>query len=158
MPATPRARPATRSRRSGAGSPRAPASSTRSSPEGWRASATWIGPGYFDALRIPILHGRALDERDRAATPRVAVVSESMARDCFGAADSRQAVGRRFRLERETGADAWIEVVGVARDIRADLTDPQPQVFYRSFAQWGVMPTALVAPVSSGSCSASCAR
>jgi len=113
-----------------------------------RASATWIGPGYFDALRIPILHGRALDERDRAATPRVAVVSESMARDCFGAADSRQAIGRRFRLERETDADEWIEVVGVARDIRADLIDPQPQVFYRSFAQWGVTPTAVVARTS----------
>ena len=48
--------------------------------------AIWAGPGYFDTLRIPILFGRALDERDRADTPRVAVISETMARQYFGAA------------------------------------------------------------------------
>ena len=44
------------------------------------AGAIWAGPGYFDMLRIPILFGRALDERDRRDTPRVAVISETMAR------------------------------------------------------------------------------
>ena len=73
-------------------------------------------------LRIPILFGRALDERDRRDTPRVAVISETMARQYFGAANAASAVGRRFRLERDTDANAWIEVVGVARDTgTADL-------------------------------------
>jgi predicted permease len=113
-----------------------------------RPSATWAGPGYFDALRMAILHGRALDERDRLGAPRVAVISETMARDYFGAGDPSQAVGRRFRLERDTDANAWIEVVGVARDVRTDLIEHRPQVFYRSFAQWGLTPTTVVARTS----------
>ena len=112
------------------------------------AGAIWAGPGSFDALGIPILFGRALDERDRPNTPRVAVISETMARQYFGTGDAAAAVGRRFRLERDTDTNAWIEVVGVARDTREDLIDPKPQVFYRSFAQWDLLPTAVVARTS----------
>jgi predicted permease len=113
--------------------------------------AIWAGPGFFDVLGIPILFGRALDERDRRDTPRVAVVSETMARQYFGAgASAAIAVGRRFRLERDTNANAWIEVVGVARDtgtadLPGDLVDPTPQVFYRSFIQWELPPTTVLA-------------
>ena len=112
--------------------------------------AVWAGPGYFDLLGIPILFGRALDERDRRDTPRVAVVSETMARQYFGIGDGASAVGRRFRLERDTNANAWIEVVGVARDtgtadLPGDLVDPTPQLFYRSFTQWDLPPTTVLA-------------
>lgn len=57
-----------------------------------RASSIWAGPRYFETLRIPILFGRPIDERDRRDTPRVAVISETMARQYFGTAN---AVGRR---------------------------------------------------------------
>ena len=53
------------------------------------------GPGFFETLRIPLLYGRVFDARDRAGTPRVAVITETMARQYFGAVD---AVGRRFRI------------------------------------------------------------
>jgi len=114
------------------------------------AGAIWAGPGYFDVLRIPILFGRAVDERDRRDTPRVAVISETMARQYFGAADTASAVGRRFRLEHDTAANPWIEVVGVARDtgtadLQGDLVDPNPHLFYRSFAQWELQPTTVLA-------------
>jgi putative ABC transport system permease protein len=117
------------------------------------AGAIWAGPNYFDMLRIPILFGRALDARDRRNTPRVAVISETMARQFFGAGDTASAVGRRFRLERDTDANAWIEVVGVARDTgtadrQGDLIDPTPQLFYRSFAQWDLPPTTVLARTS----------
>jgi predicted permease len=112
------------------------------------AGAIWAGPGYFEMLRIPILHGRAFDERDRRDTPRVAVVSETMARQYFGAVN---AVGRRFRFEQDT--NAWIEVIGVVRDtgtsdLSGDLVDPTPQLFYRSFAQWDLAPTTVIARTS----------
>ena len=111
----------------------------------------WAGPGYFDMLRIPILYGRPIDERDRADTPRVAVISETMARQSFGAVDVASAVGRRFRLERDT--NAWIEVIGVVRDtgtadLAGDLVDPTPQLLYRSFAQWDLSPTTVLARTS----------
>jgi ABC-type antimicrobial peptide transport system permease subunit len=117
------------------------------------AGAIWAGPGYFELLRIPILTGRALDERDRRDTARVAVISETMARQYFGADDAAGVVGRRFRIEGDTGAGVWIEVVGVARDtgtadLQGDLVDPTPQLFYRSFTQWDVAPTTVVALTS----------
>src|SRR4030095_15814430 len=59
------------------------------------------GPGFLETLRSPLLYGRAFDARDRADTPRVAVISETMARTYFGAVN---AVGRRFRLESDAGA------------------------------------------------------
>jgi predicted permease len=115
--------------------------------------AIWAGPGYFDTLRIPILFGRALNEADRRDTPRVAVISETMARRLFGVGNAASAVGRRFRLERDMDPNAWIEVVGVVpdtgtADLETDLIDPTPQLFYRSFAQWDLPPTAVLARTS----------
>jgi predicted permease len=112
------------------------------------AVAVWAGRGYFDVLRIPILYGRGFDARDRADTPRVAVISESMARNYFGAVN---AVGRRFRFEREN--NSWIEVIGVARDtgtanLLDDVADPTPQLFYRSFEQSSLAPNTVVARTS----------
>jgi predicted permease len=107
------------------------------------AQAIWAGPGYFDTLRIPILYGRALDDRDRADTPRVAVVSERMARAYFGEAN---AVGQRFRLQ----SGDTIEVVGIAKDtgtadLQDDLVNPGRHLFYRSFVQWNLTPDAVIA-------------
>jgi hypothetical protein len=94
-----------------------------------------------------------LDERDRQDTPRVAVISETMARQQFGTGSAASAVGRRFRLERDPDANAWIEVVGVVPDTgtadrQGDLSDPTPQLFYRSFAQWDLPPTTVLARTS----------
>jgi predicted permease len=118
-----------------------------------RAGAIWAGPGHFDMLHIPVLFGRALDERDRRDTPRVAVISEAMARQYFGADNTASAVGRRFRLEQEPNANSWIQVVGVARDsgtadLPGDLIDGAPRVFYRSFVQWDLPPTTVLAQTS----------
>ena len=78
------------------------------------ASMIWAGPGFFETLRIPLLHGRVFDARDRAGTPSVAVVTETMARQYFGAVD---AVGRRFRNGNQP--NSWMEVIGVVRDTGA---------------------------------------
>jgi len=109
------------------------------------AGAIWAGPGFFESLRIPILYGRAIDERDRRDTPLAAVVTETMARQFFGAAN---AVGRRFRLDDEV--NTWFDVVGVARDtgtadLQGDLVDATPQLFYRSFTQSDLVPDTVVA-------------
>jgi predicted permease len=110
------------------------------------AGAIWAGPGFFEMLDIPILHGRSVDDRDRLNTPRVAVISEAMAREYFGGAAN--AVGRSFRLEHD--ADTVFEVVGVARntgtaDLSGDLVDPTPHLFFRSFAQSDLMADTVLA-------------
>jgi putative ABC transport system permease protein len=111
------------------------------------AGGIWAAPGYFDLLRIPLLYGRAFDERDRRDTPRVAVVNASMARQYFGVVN---AVGRRFRFEQDASS---IEVIGVVpdtgtSDLSGDLVDPTRQLLYRSFAQWDVQPNTVLARTS----------
>jgi predicted permease len=106
------------------------------------------GPDYFETLRIPLLYGRAFDARDRADTPRVAVITETMARQYFGAVN---AVGRRFRPETDPGS--WTEVIGVVRDTGTgdfgeDVLDPRPELFYQSFTQSDALPTTIIARTS----------
>jgi predicted permease len=112
------------------------------------AGMIWASPGYFDTLRIPILYGRAFDTRDRADTLRVAIVSETMARQYFGTVN---AVGRRFRPDSDP--NGWMQVVGVVADTgtadrQGDLVDPTPQLFYRCLTQDEALPTAIVARTS----------
>jgi predicted permease len=111
------------------------------------------GPGFFETLRIPLLFGRGFDARDRADTPRVAVISERMARQYFGVAN---AVGRRFR--RESDPSSWTEVIGVARDtgtgdLGNDVLDPIAPASYSSYTQSAALPSTVIARTSRGEAS-----
>jgi len=92
-------------------------------------------PGYVDAMRIPIVRGRAFTDADTAQSPRVAIVSESTAARLW---PGRDPIGQRLRtstFERGTGRTAWREVIGVVRDVRyrglqevqLDMYDPATQ-------------------------------
>jgi predicted permease len=106
------------------------------------------GPGFFETLRIALLYGRVFEARDRADTPRVAVITDRMARQYFGAVD---AVGRRFRLQNDPSS--WTEVIGVVRDpgtgdFDDDVLDPIAPPYYRSYTQSGEPPTTIIARTS----------
>jgi predicted permease len=73
-----------------------------------------VGPGFFDAMGIPILAGRAITVRDDEDAPKVCVVSAAMARTFFA---DRNAIGRHFTFKR-AGAEYTVEIVGVAKDVR----------------------------------------
>ena len=82
-----------------------------------------VDPGYFAAMGIPILAGRALSPDDREGGPPVTVIGESVARHYWGSADP---IGQRL----ESGTDAWT-VVGVVPDTRyRELTTPVPTVYF----------------------------
>jgi predicted permease len=72
-----------------------------------------VSPGFFESMRIPLVEGRTLDPGDGRSAPRVAVISESAARERFGG----RALGRRFTLQG-FGRSGEYEVVGVVRDSR----------------------------------------
>ena len=106
------------------------------------------GPGFFETLRIPLLYGRVFDARDRADTPRVAVITERMARQHFGELNP---VGRRFRSANDP--NSWTEVIGVVRDVGTgdfadDVLDPIAPPFYSSYTQAGALPTTVIARTS----------
>src|SRR5205814_10283372 len=71
-----------------------------------------VSDDYFETLKIPVLRGRSLSERDGENAPRVAVVTESFRKRFFPSEDP---VGKRIRLGR-TGD--FITIIGVVADIR----------------------------------------
>jgi putative ABC transport system permease protein len=76
-----------------------------------------VTPDYFRTLGIPILRGRAFDERDRDGQPGVVIVSAGLAERSWPGQDP---IGRRLKIPLPPTAyhDAWLTVVGVAGDAR----------------------------------------
>ena len=72
-----------------------------------------VTSGYFEAMRIPILQGRAFQPTDRVGTP-VAVVNEAFVRTFWKDLDP---VGRRVR-PRFGDNTPWVTVIGVAKDVK----------------------------------------
>jgi ABC-type antimicrobial peptide transport system permease subunit len=67
--------------------------------------------GYFGAMGIPVVKGRAFTERDDAAALKVAAINETAARFYFGADD---AIGRKIVFT----SGAAYEIVGVVKDTK----------------------------------------
>jgi putative ABC transport system permease protein len=85
-----------------------------------------VSRGYFAAMGIPVLDGRAFDRGDRINSARVVMVNQAFARRYF---PNAQAVGRRILVQSSNQALA--EIVGVAGDVRHNglTTEPAPAVF-----------------------------
>jgi len=95
-----------------------------------------VVPGFFDALGIDVLRGRAFTDRDEAGAPEVAVVNEALARRYFG---DDEAVGHHIWQPGSDGApERPVEIVGVVADTRTRdlLTPPEPTVYF-SYPQRG---------------------
>jgi putative ABC transport system permease protein len=86
------------------------------------ASINVVDPGYFHALRIPLLRGRAFTSADSETGPRVAVVNETMARRFWG---KNSPVGARLRF---FGDSAPLEIVGVAKDSTYSSLSEDPRL------------------------------
>ncbi len=99
--------------------------------ENFNSTMDTVDEGYFETMRIPILHGRGFLKSDTADAPRVAVVNEQFAKHYWpGAA----AVGKRIRLESRDGTP--VEIVGVAQTIKYQQTTERPMDFvYMPLAQ-----------------------
>ncbi len=90
----------------------------------------FVTPGYFEAMRIPVLRGRDIDERDVAGAQRVAVVSRSMAERHWPGED---AIGKHIAYSgiKEGSKPDWIEIVGIVGDIKhrgLDI-DSRPEIY-----------------------------
>jgi predicted permease len=92
-----------------------------------------VSGGYFDALRIPLVSGRAFTDVEHRNPSPVAIVNEPLAR-LLGAGTDRVRYG-----------DREIEIVGVAGGVRQRrLADPAPPTLYLPYSQVGRSPQSLV--------------
>lgn len=101
-----------------------------------RAMVFTVTPGYFDALRIPVLRGRAFAAADRGEAAAVAILSREAARLYFAGAGAEAADGAVGGEVTVAGEDAPRRIVGVAGDVRLGDVPPVPRpVIYVPLAQ-----------------------
>ena len=87
-----------------------------------------IVPGYFEAMRIPLVRGRTIDATDRAATTPVALVNERFVAVNFPGEDP---IGRSVTVRGVSR-----EIVGIVRDVKEfTLTGGPDAALYEPFAQ-----------------------
>jgi predicted permease len=76
-----------------------------------------VSPGYLSTLGVPLLAGREFTEADGATSPKVAVVSQAMAKQFF---PGRNPIGVRFCFGGGPKVKPDIEIVGVVPDVKQD--------------------------------------
>jgi putative ABC transport system permease protein len=87
----------------------------------WRT----VTPGYFAALGIPVMRGRAFGEEDRGADRNPVMLNEALARRMFPGEDP---VGKRIRPGRR---GPWLSVIGVAANVKnSGLVDDAGPEYY----------------------------
>jgi putative ABC transport system permease protein len=96
------------------------------------AAAEWAGPGAFQTMGVRVLAGREFDWRDDEHAPRVAVISESLARVLF---PSQNPIGRPI----DVGTDPehrGLTIVGVVNSASLwKLDSHEPPAVYHALMQ-----------------------
>jgi putative ABC transport system permease protein len=88
-----------------------------------------VTPAYFQAMRIPVLKGRAFTEQDRSDTPRALIVNEALARRYW---PNEEAIGKRLGFEDDAAKQYWWEIVGVVGNVKHERLDAEakPEVYF----------------------------
>lgn len=99
-----------------------------------------VSPGYLPMMNIALRDGRLLDDSDGAESPRVAVISESLAQRFFSGENpigKHIGVGSDFASPANTNSKLpWMTVVGVVDDIHYSwISKELVPTIYRSFRQ-----------------------
>ena len=95
-------------------------------------------PDYFQTMGIPILKGRAFTEQDKADAPRVVIVNETLAQKYW---PNQDPINKRMRFTGPLEKNPWIQVVGVVKDVKHDLSLPMSSDYYLPQSQdtWSSM-------------------
>jgi len=72
-----------------------------------------VRENYFATMEIPLLRGRGFNQQDNLSAPKVAIISETLARKFFPDDDP---IGKRVGFDAKTAGQ--IEIIGIARDIK----------------------------------------
>ncbi len=94
-----------------------------------RADIRTATPAYFETMKMPLVRGRFIDERDREGAPGAMVINETMARRYFGGGDP---IGRVVR-----NPHGRAEVVGIVGDVKHYGLDsaPRAELFMSAWQQ-----------------------
>jgi len=91
-----------------------------------------VGNGYFATMGIPLLAGRTFRSQDSTNSPKVAVISEIMARTMFPAGSP---IGHRYGVGGSEHANDF-EVIGIVKDVKfGSLQEDQQTLDYYPVTQ-----------------------
>jgi len=96
-----------------------------------------VSPNYFHALGIPLLAGRSFAQEDSLGTPRVAIISQTVAQRFF---HDKSPVGQSIFIGvgAPTDKPLWREIVGVVGDVKDDgLGEAATMTIYEPYRQMG---------------------
>jgi predicted permease len=82
-----------------------------------------VGPDYFQVMGIDLPRGRGFDDRDRADTMPVVVVSQRLAERLW---PGRDPIGQRLQVQGTATPDVWLTVVGVGGPVLHHELDGVP--------------------------------
>jgi len=89
-----------------------------------------VGIDFFRAVGIPLVSGRDFSPSDTAESPKVAIISETMAQRVF---PNKSPLGQRFGLGK---SNEEMEVVGVVKDAKyGSLTEESRSMAYYPYSQ-----------------------
>src|SRR5829696_849347 len=95
-------------------------------------------PGYFAAMGMPVLKGRAFETSDTEKSQPVAIVDEKLARMYSPDGDL---LGKRINI----GGGPWLTIVGVVPNVKNRKLDEDAWPYvYRPYSQWVRRETMLV--------------
>jgi predicted permease len=98
-----------------------------------------VSSDYFSTIGVPLLSGRVFAGSDSPETPRVAVISRSLARRFW---ETKDPVGARISFDR---GKSWITIVGVAGDVRQyGLSAAPPDEIYLALPQFPTLSGSLL--------------
>src|SRR5262245_55918647 len=93
-------------------------------------AADWqvVLPGYFEAIRTPLIAGRAFTEEDNAPERKVVIIDQFLAAKAF---PNESAVGKRILARFLAPEPEWVEVIGVVGHQRnTSLAEPGREQIY----------------------------
>jgi putative ABC transport system permease protein len=84
---------------------------------------------YFETMGVPMIAGRAIDERDRAGAMPVAVINETLAKRLFPNLEPPAILGQPVRIGAIHGPTN--QIVGIAANVRSRRPDmvPDPEIY-----------------------------
>jgi putative ABC transport system permease protein len=93
------------------------------------AQHRWVGPGYFETMKIPVVRGRDIADSDNEHAPGAIIIDQALQRKFFGGQDP---LGAHVLINMGDGNPAKeYEVVGIVEDVKhMGLTDePMPTLY-----------------------------
>jgi len=91
-----------------------------------------VTPGYFEAMRLPLIRGRDITDADTATAPGVVIINERAAKEYWPGEDP---IGKRVTFDDDPKNPTWVTVIGIAKNAKQDswAAEPGPEAYLAAF-------------------------